>query len=93
MSLEKLHYHEQIMSSIGLPDRAVREDECKKLTGLFRLARWRLEQQGKFPLPRKISDRTNMWLLSEWVEWLYDDHEATSIPKQFNPNNQSYIQS
>jgi prophage regulatory protein len=91
MSLEKLHYHEQIMSSIGLPDRVVREDECKKLIGLSRLARWRLEQQGKFPIPRKISDRTNIWLLSELLEWLYKPHKTTSAPKQLNPNHKTNL--
>jgi predicted DNA-binding transcriptional regulator AlpA len=42
-------FHLQIMREIGVPDRAVRESECKTITGLSRVTRWRLEQKGAFP--------------------------------------------
>jgi prophage regulatory protein len=64
-------FHLQIMREIGVPDRAVRESECKTITGLSRVTRWRLEQKGAFPKPTRISERNNIWLLSEILEWLY----------------------
>lgn len=52
-------------------DRLIREPECRTLTGLSRTRRYELEQEGRFPRRRKISDRASGWLLSEvraWVE-------------------------
>jgi len=53
-----------------MKDKIVREQECKEITGLSRVTRWRLEQTGKFPGRRHISPGTVGWLLSEIEEWL-----------------------
>ncbi|EPR9398614.1 helix-turn-helix transcriptional regulator [Escherichia coli] len=65
----------QITEVISLPpgtvvfDRLVYERECKALTGLCRMSRWRMEQAGAFPVPRQPDGTRNAWLLSELVEW------------------------
>nr|WP_320136310.1 AlpA family phage regulatory protein [uncultured Amphritea sp.] len=63
---------EQLTLQYDVPDRGVLEKECAFMTGLGRQRRWELEREGRFPLPRKIGPRTNMWLLSEILEWLQD---------------------
>lgn len=65
-----ISYHKMIMDTIGVPDRAVTEKECKELTGLPRVTRWRLAEKGSFPKPRKVSARTNIWKLSDILAWL-----------------------
>lgn len=50
-------------------DRYVREDECRRLSGLSRVTRWRLEQKGKFPRRRQLSENAVGWLLSEVLKW------------------------
>ena len=61
-----------------MPDRFIREPECKKTTGLSRTTRWRLEQQGQFPRRKQISPNTVGWLESEVQKWLRtrSDNEA-----------------
>jgi prophage regulatory protein len=71
-------FHLRIMQETGVPDRAVRESECKKITGLSRIARWRLEQKGEFPKPTRISERMNIWPLSEILEWLYQNNQLVT---------------
>ncbi len=53
-----------------MPDRFVREVECKRITGLSRSTRWRLERAGVFPKRRQISANAVAWLESEIQEWL-----------------------
>ncbi|MCB7130079.1 MAG: AlpA family phage regulatory protein [Candidatus Brocadiales bacterium] len=53
-------------------DRFVREPECKRITGLSRTTRWRLERAGLFPKRRQISPGLIAWLESEVQEWLRD---------------------
>lgn len=52
------------------PDRFVREAEEKRLTGLSRTTRWRLEKQGKYPRRYRISANAKARLFSEIMEWM-----------------------
>lgn len=53
-------------------ERAVREDERKKITGVGRTNWYELERQGKAPARRRLTpDGRNVgWLASELDEWL-----------------------
>lgn len=51
-------------------DRFVREDECKKITGLSKTTRWRMEQKGTFPPRIRIGNRIVAWKLSKLNQWL-----------------------
>ncbi len=53
------------------PDRFIREPECRRLTGLSRTTRWRLERVGQFPRRRNISPNAVGWLASEIQSWIY----------------------
>ena len=53
-----------------MQDRILREQECKRKSGLSRTSRWRLEQRGQFPKRRQISPNAVGWLESEVQEWL-----------------------
>ena len=53
----------------GAEDRVIREAECKRLSGLSRTTRWRLERSGKFPKRRQLSDNAVGWLWSEVLAW------------------------
>jgi prophage regulatory protein len=48
----------------------IREPECRRITGLSRSTRWRLERAGHFPRRRKISPGATGWLASELAAWL-----------------------
>jgi len=65
-----------------LTDRAVREPECARITGLSRAYRFELEKLGEFPMRRRLSARSHYWLLSELMAWLYN-------PNAFQKANQS----
>ena len=56
-------------------DRFIREPECKRITGLSRTSRWRLERVGQFPKRRQISPGLIAWLESEVQEWLRERAE------------------
>jgi prophage regulatory protein len=54
-----------------MDDRILREPEVKRLSGLSRTTRWRLERQGEFPRRLQISENAIGWLDSEirlWIE-------------------------
>ncbi len=51
-------------------DRIVREAECRRITGLARTTRWKLERTGQFPARRRLSGYTVGWLESELTDWL-----------------------
>ena len=51
-------------------ERFIREAEVYKLTGLSRTTRWRLEQKGKFPRRRRLSQNAVAWLESEVRTWM-----------------------
>lgn len=53
-----------------MPDRIIRERECKHTSGLSRSTRWRQERAGLFPKRRRISSNAVGWLESEIQEWL-----------------------
>ena len=53
-----------------MTERIIREAECKTLTGLSRVTRWRMEQVGQFPKRRQISPGTIGWFLSDIQKWL-----------------------
>jgi prophage regulatory protein len=51
-------------------DRFILEPECRHLTGLHPVTRWRLERAGEFPARRKISTYRIGWLESELKAWM-----------------------
>lgn len=51
-------------------DRFIREEEVRRITGLSRTSRWRLERRGEFPRRRRISGNAIGWLASEIQEWV-----------------------
>ena len=62
--------------SVGTSDRIIRERECAQISGLSRTRRWELEQQGKFPRRRKLSERASGYLLSEVLAWVRSRPQA-----------------
>ena len=58
------------------PDRFLREPEVKRITGLGRTTRWRLERVGKFPRRRKISHNAVAWLASEVDTWMAEQEQV-----------------
>jgi len=52
------------------PDRFIREPEEKRITGLSRTTRWRLERAGKYPKRIQISENAKARLLSQIVAWM-----------------------
>ena len=51
-------------------DRFVLEPECREITGLNPVTRWRLEKVGDFPARRRISANRIGWRESELRDWL-----------------------
>lgn len=72
-----------------LNDRLVSESECKIITGLSRVSRWKLYKKGLFPMPYKIDGITSCrWSLKDINEWLInhkkmhiDDMKFVGKPK------------
>ena len=60
-----------------MTDRFVREPEVKRITGLSRVTRWRMERRGEFPRRRRISTNAVAWLESEIAEWMAERAEVT----------------
>ena len=50
-------------------ERFMREAEVRRITGLSRTTRWRLERRGAFPRRRQISPNGVAWLESEIRQW------------------------
>jgi prophage regulatory protein len=50
--------------------KPIKEKECKELTGLSRMTRWRLIKADKFPKPFKLDNKSNVWLESDIHEWI-----------------------
>ncbi|EMO8816845.1 AlpA family phage regulatory protein [Klebsiella michiganensis] len=50
-------------------ERVIREDECRRLTGICRTTRYMMEKEGEFPARRKLGGRAVGWLLSEVSDW------------------------
>ena len=53
-------------------DRFMREPEVRRITGLSRTTRWRLERARKFPRRRQISTNAVAWLASEIHAWMVE---------------------
>jgi prophage regulatory protein len=53
-----------------MSDRLVREEECRRLTGLSRATRWRKERAGTFPKRYRISAGITAYRESEIIDWL-----------------------
>lgn len=53
-------------------DRIVRDPECKKITGLSRTSRWRLEREKRFPSRRRIGKTAMGWSLIELLDFIKD---------------------
>ncbi|EMZ6492396.1 hypothetical protein ABFA08_001983 [Escherichia coli] len=87
----------QITEVISLPpgtvvfDHLVYERECKALTGLCRMSRWRMEQAGAFPVPRQPDGTRNAWLLSELVAWARSRPRADHGPDTCNEEASDYV--
>ena len=64
------------MDSTTPQDRFLREPEVHNITGLSRTTRWRLENEGKFPARRRISDNAVAWKESEIMAWIADRQEV-----------------
>ncbi len=55
--------------NIEFNDRIIREDECRRMTGLSRTTRYRWEKRGDFPKRVRLSPGAVGWRLSEIVAW------------------------
>ncbi len=51
-------------------DRFISEAECREVTSLSRVTRWRMERDGTFPRRRQISPNRIGWLESEIRDWV-----------------------
>ena len=54
-------------------DYFMREPEVKRITGLSRTTRWRLERDGKFPRKRQLSENVKANVASEIKAWVPSD--------------------
>lgn len=61
-------------------DRFIRETECRRISGLSRTTRWRLERKGEFPRRRQISPGAVGWLSSELATWLSARRPSSEVP-------------
>jgi len=53
--------------------RVIREAECKEMTGLSRVQRWRLEREGLFPARISLGgSKACGWALHEVQQWIQD---------------------
>ncbi len=51
-------------------DRFVDEKECRQITSLSRITRWRLIKQGLCPPKIRLSPNRTAWRLSAIQEWM-----------------------
>ena len=51
-------------------DRFIDDRECKQLTNLSRVTRWRLMRRGEFPAKVRLSPNRTAWRLSSVLEWM-----------------------
>ena len=57
-------------------DSFIWEPECRAVTGLSRVTRWRLERAGLFPRRRRLSFGATGWLRSEICDWIVSRQAA-----------------
>ncbi len=58
------------------PDRFLREAEVRRITGLSRTTRWRMERRGEFPRRRILSRNAVGWLASQIEGWMAERAEV-----------------
>ncbi len=51
-------------------DYFMREPEVRRVTGLSRTTRWRLERDGKFPRKRQLAENIKANVASEVKAWV-----------------------
>jgi prophage regulatory protein len=69
-------------------DRIVREAECRRITGLARTTRWKLEKSGQFPTRRRLAGNSVGWLESELSGWLQSRAAGVTAPPAPMPDAQ-----
>ncbi len=67
---------EEVRETFATPDRFIGEHECKRLTDLSRVTRWRLMRQNLFPAKTRISPNRTAWRLSDVVRWMSEREAA-----------------
>ena len=71
MSLE----HSPARAGTGV-DRFIDERQCKEITSLSRVTRWRLMRRGEFPAKIRLSPNRTAWRLSNVLEWMAEREAA-----------------
>ena len=61
---------EEVRETFATPDRFIGEHECKRLTDLSRVTRWRLMRRNEFPQKVSISPNRKGWTLSSLLNWV-----------------------
>ena len=51
-------------------------------TGLSNSTIYRLIQMGQFPQPRRLTERTSVWRLSEIKQWMADRESSAALAKR-----------
>ena len=64
----------------------LREPEVKRVTGLSKSTRWRLERKGQFPQKIQLAARATGWRAEEIIEWcrLREAAENKPVAKKKN---------
>ncbi|HFW3091504.1 TPA: helix-turn-helix transcriptional regulator, partial [Salmonella enterica subsp. enterica serovar Reading] len=55
-----------------------REDERRRMTGLFRSTVWRLEREGRFPPRKQTGKNSCAWLMSDLLLWMNEGRGVIS---------------
>lgn len=50
--------------------RFIREKECRLITGLIPMTRYRMEAKGQFPARRKLGSKMIGWLSTDIEKWI-----------------------
>lgn len=66
-------------AQFSVPDRIIRYKEVERITGLKRSALYKLMNNGRFPLPRKLTNYSNGWILSEVMRWMEELPKADLV--------------
>ena len=67
-----------------MTDEFIREAQCRRITGLSRSTRWRLERASQFPRRRSISPGCVAWLRTEIEDWIAE-RAAVRVYEAQNP--------
>ena len=57
-------------------DKFVGEKECRQITNLSRVTRWRLMKQQLFPKKIRLSPNRTVWRLSDVLKWMSEREVA-----------------